>query len=76
MACPADGDFEGAQIDFAKCALVDLGVDRHPFEFGLVAREMFDRSRDAGILQARNVSRTELTGQPGIFRETLEVSTP
>ena len=70
----ADGGLERHQVQLAERALVDLRRDRHPFELGVVADEVFDARRHALTLQPAHVGDSELGGQEWVLAEALEVA--
>ena len=66
------GAFERAQVELAKGAFVDVDVDAHPLDLGVVRGEVFDGDGHVVRLHATDVGRRERTGEFGVFAVALE----
>ena len=65
---------EGAQVQLAQRALIDVGADPHPVGLLAVDREMLQRRADAPALQAAHPLRGQDPGQHRVLGEVLEVT--
>ena len=66
--------FEGGKVDLAERALVDLDVDRHPFDLLIVAHEVLDGAADSAALHASYIGHGHDPAQERILGETLEAA--
>ena len=62
-----NGTLEGDEVDLAQRAHINLRVDRHAFELGVVAHEVLDAARDTLGLHPPHVSHGHFSGEVGIF---------
>ncbi len=69
------GEFERAQIELAEGAFVDVDVDAHPLDLGVVRGEVLDRDGHVVRLHATDVGRSQRAGEFGVFAVALERAT-
>ena len=69
-----DDPLEGAQVDLAQRALVDVGGDPHAVGLLVVGGEVLERRADALALQAAHERRAEDAGDERVLGEVLEVA--
>ena len=70
--CLGHGAFERAQVQLAQRSLVDVDVDRHALDLGVVGHEVLDRHGHVVRLDATDVGARERTGQFRILAVALE----
>ena len=67
-----DGALEGTQVQLAQSAFVDVDVDAHPLDLGVVGDEVLDRDGDVVRLHATDVRDGERAGELGVLAVALE----
>ncbi|CAM5620141.1 hypothetical protein SCYAM73S_07825 [Streptomyces cyaneofuscatus] len=73
-AVAADDAFEGAEVDLAQRALVDVGADPHPVGLLVVGRVVLECRAHTGLLEPAHHGPAQLGGEQRVLGEVLEVA--